>query len=151
MDKEISNMYRKCFQLVYSLFDVTKMINMGNAYIDKIVENLTNHFWKDVLKYYRMYINKIKIRKPDDVLDMPLFYNNSLKIGDNSFYEISMYERGIRFIRDILCTSGQFKSKQEIEACTGKHINFLFYEGLKRSVAIFIKNSRIQLQVVKFK
>ena len=92
-----------------------------------------------------MYINKIKIRKPDDVLDMPLFYNNSLKIGDNSFYEKSMYERGIRFIRDILCTSGQFKSKQEIEACTGKHINVLFYEGLKRSVANFIKTQVLHL------
>jgi len=52
-----------------------------------------------------------------------------------------MYERGIRYIRDILCTNGKLKSKQEIENCTGKQINFLFYEGLKRSVAEFIKNS----------
>ena len=94
-----------------------------------------------MLIYYGIYINKIKISKPDDILDMPLFYNSNLKIGSNCIYDTSMYERGIRYIRDILCTTGKLKSKQEIENCTGKQINFLFYEGLKRSVTEFIKNS----------
>ena len=77
------------------------MINMGNAYIDKIVKKITNCFWKDVLIYYGIYINKIKISKPDDILDMPLFYNSNLKIGSNCISDTSMYERGIRYIRDI--------------------------------------------------
>jgi hypothetical protein len=131
----------KCFVLVYSLFDVKKMLNMGNAYVQKIVKRLTNTFWKDVLNYYSIYVNTFKICTFDDVLNMPLFYNDNFKIGMNCIYDKNMYERGIRLVRDILCTSGGFKTKNDIENYTGKVLNFLFYEGVKRTVSDFIKKS----------
>ena len=95
----------KCFLLVYSLFDVKKMLNMGNAYVQKIVKSLRNQFWKDVLNYYSIYVSKFKVCTFDDVLNMPLFYNDNFKIGLNCIYEKNMYERGIRLVKDILCIS----------------------------------------------
>jgi len=39
----------KCFQLVYSIFDVKKMMNLGKDYAEKICKVIKNSFWKDVL------------------------------------------------------------------------------------------------------
>ena len=49
-----------------------------------------------------------------------------------------MYDRGIRFVRDIVIDSNLFLSKTQIEQYTGKSINFIHYERLIHSVKTFI-------------
>jgi len=131
----------KCFQLVYSMFDVEKMFNLGKNYIEKIMKSLKNCFWRDVLTCYIEYINKQNVSKCEDILDMPLFYNHNFKIGMNIIYNKNMYDKGIRYVRDILCTSGEFLKQSVLENLIGAKINFLFYEGLLRTVKAFIRVS----------
>ena len=83
----------KCFQLVYSIFDVKKMFNLGKNYIEKNMISLKNSFWRDVLTCYIEYINKQNVSKCEDILDMPLFYNHNFKIGMNIIYNKNMYDR----------------------------------------------------------
>ena len=53
-----------------------------------------------------------------------------------------MYDKGIRYVRDILCTSGEFLKQSVLENLIGVKINFLFfYEGLIRIVNAFIRLS----------
>jgi len=121
------------------------MLNMGNAYVQKIVKSLRNQFWKDVLNYFSIYVSKFKVCTFDDVLNMPLFYNDNFKIGLNCIYEKNMYERGIRLVRDILCTSGGFKTKNDIENYIGKELFFYSMKELKELYQISLKSQFLLL------
>ena len=135
----------KCFLLVYSIFDVKKMMNLGKDYAEKTCKVLKNNFWKDVLTCYIMYISKKVVCKCEDILNMPLFYNHNFKIGLSSIYNKFMYDNGIRFVRDIVNTSGQFLQQSILENYIGTKINFLFYEGLIRTVKNFLSLSDFQV------
>ena len=65
---------------------------------------------------------------------MPLFYNHNFKIGLSSIYNNFMYDNGIRFVRDIVNTSGQFLQQSILENYIGTKINYLI---LARTVANF--------------
>jgi hypothetical protein len=84
-----------------------------------------------------MYISKKVVCKCEDILNMPLFYNHNFKIGLSSIYNKFMYDNGIRFVRDIVNTSGQFLQQSILENYIGTKINFLFYEELIRTVKYF--------------
>ena len=103
--------------------------------------SLKNCFWRNVLTCYIESINKQNVSKCEDILDMPLFYYHNFKIGMNIIFNKNMYDRGIRYVGDILCTSGEFLKQSVLENLIGVKINFLFYEGLIRTVKAFIRLS----------
>ncbi len=70
----------------------------------------------------------------DNILNMPLFYNENFMTGNEPFFLKTLYDRGIRFVRDIAIDSKSFLNKTQIEMSTGKAINFMLYEGLVKSI-----------------
>ena len=70
----------------------------------------------------------------DNILNMPLFYNENFMTGNEPFFLKTLYDRGIRFVRDIAIDSKSFLNKTQIEMITGKAIHFILYEGLVKSV-----------------
>ena len=52
----------------------------------------------------------------------------------------SLYERGIRFVKDILIESDCFISKESLELLLGTHVNFLLYQGFTSIIRRHIGN-----------
>ena len=97
----------------------------------------------EVLRVFCSYVDELSIDTVEDVLDTPLFYNHNMKIGNKGFFDRSLHNRGIRYIRDIVYETDIFVTNRALEKCTETNINFLFYEGLIRVVRnykTYIKN-----------
>ena len=96
------------------LFNIGTLFNTGIHY-DAVVKNsLKNDFWFEVFTCYEQFIDLLDTPDVNNVLNMPLFYNHKLNIGKEHFFIKAMYDRGIRFVRDIVIDSNLFLSKTQI-------------------------------------
>ena len=126
--KRIMSGEGNCYSLAKSLIDFKTIFNTGKMYAEKICLHLKNKFWLDVLKNYILYVEKLPIIDSDDILDMPLFYNHNFTINKSYIYIKCLYERGIRFVRDIM-VERNFISKESLDTQVGTNVNFLLYQG----------------------
>ena len=55
------------------------MTALDTKYAEKMLKNIENPFWKDVLTAYIKTKEKIEFRE-DNVLKIPVFYNNNICI-----------------------------------------------------------------------
>ena len=108
-------------------------------YAEKICLHLKYQFWLDVIKNYVLYIEKLPIISCNDILDMPLFYNHNFKINNSHIYIKSLYDRGIRFVRDIMAWKNCFIYKESLDQHVGTNINFLLYQGLTSIISKYIE------------
>ena len=139
------NSETKCYMFMKNIFDIKKVLNCGKSYCAKLVLCLKNPFWKDVLKSYITFINKYEIDNLDQILNMPLFYNDKFHPND-TFYIKSLYNRGIRLVKDIIDKDGLFVSIKYIENTTGEKLNFLTYLSLKTAIKTYIQTLNIDLK-----
>ena len=126
----VDNSQSKCYKLVNSLFDIDKVFNTGKMYCNLIISKIKNVFWIDVLKSYMIFVDKVCIDNVQQVLHIPLFYNHNLLAGNKYIYMQTLYNRGIRFVKDIINEQGNFVELSYLEQITGKHVNFLQYHSL---------------------
>ena len=73
-----------------------------------------NKFWKDVLQTF-ININKNINLKDDMVLQTPLFYNIKIKIGGSHIFYKTWFDKGIRFLNDLIYENGEFYSHEKFK------------------------------------
>ena len=76
----------KCYKIIEKIFDIGTLMNTGTSYVEKIIRELNNQFWIVVLKYYISLVEKMKMKTSEHMLTTPLFYNDHIKIGHESFF-----------------------------------------------------------------
>lgn len=130
---------KKWSTLVSNVINIEKLCNFGNEYTEKIVCQLRNCFWKDVLHSYACFISCFKISSMNIFLDMPLFYNHYFLIDKKPIYCKKLYDKGIRFVKDIMNGNGTFLSIIDLEVKTDVKINFLTYAGMQRAIKQYLK------------
>ena len=77
-------------------------------YCNLIISKIKNVFWIYVLKSYMIFVDKVCVDNVQQVLHMPLFYNHNLLVGNKYSYMQTLYNRGIRFVKDIINEQGNF-------------------------------------------
>ena len=86
------------------------LIFKGNIHVQDCSQlSITSHFWKDVLKAWSeyRYYNPVKYK---DILAQPIWNNSHLKIDHKVFFDKTLAESGIYYMRDIIMQIGMFKS-----------------------------------------
>ncbi len=121
--------------------DIEKLFSLGTKYAEEKLPEM-NLFWKDVFKAYLELNSKNEFRSPDTFLASSLFYNDNLKIGREVIYFRQFYEKGIRFINDMINTNNNFFTLPEFQQHSGININFLQYHGLVSSLKSFQKRTK---------
>ena len=127
----------KWISTVEHLFDLGKIVNCGNHYPETLSEKTTNKFWKDVLMSYAKFEKVVSANNPNG-LDSPLFYNEKLKIGSQSFFFRSWYDKGIRLISDVY-KNDHMMEINELEDIFKLKINHLHYLGVSAVVNKYLK------------
>ena len=145
LKKFVNNSDGKCYKLIYSLFDIDKLFNTGKLFCDFVINKLRNAFWIDVLKAYSIFIDKLCINSAEQLLQMPLFYNQKLMMGNKHYFIKNMYDKGFRYVQDILNQQGEFLELTYLEQVIGKPINFLQYHSLKQAIRKYIDNLNISI------
>ena len=97
---------------VQQIFNIDMIINCGKMYIDKICGKIKNIFWKDVLYAYSNIIEVSTIESTNDFLNLPLFYNHNILIDNRPVFYKSWYDKGIRYINDLMTKNGNFIKEQ---------------------------------------
>lgn len=115
-----SNSKSKCYKLVNSLFHIDKVFNTGKQFCKLIISKIKNAFWIDVLKAYMVFVGKLCIDSIEQVLHMPLFYNHKLLAGNRYIYIQTLYNKGVKFVKDILNPQGDFVDLNYLEQVTCK-------------------------------
>ena len=86
-------------------------------YIQDILSTLNNQFWKYVLKSFLDINYKTEICE-EQILKSPLFYNRNIKIDRKNVFYKTWYDKGIRFVNDLVNQNGSFYSYQETLSIT---------------------------------
>lgn len=113
-------------------------------YIEKLINNVQNTFWKDVLQSF-INMNKVIDTNEEQVLKSPLFYNDSIKIGGSYIYYSSWFQTGIRYINDLLKDNGEFYTHEEFRDITGINSNTLLYYGTIRAIKSYLKEIKVNI------
>ena len=70
---------------------------------------------------------------------IPIFFNENIKIGDETVYYKSCFKNGIKFINDLTNNDGNIYTCDELKATYNVTINFLQYSGLVKSILAWKK------------
>ena len=81
----------------------------------------------------------------DDILKSPIYYNNNIKIGGLDIYYRSWFNKGIKYVNDLVNENGDFYQQNEFTMKTGIQTNFLQYNGLIQSIKHYLKLMKIQI------
>ena len=73
----------------------------GSEYCTKVIKNIHNQFWQDVLKSHIEVTTKNKPTENTAFLSNAIYHNENNKIANKSFYFPQCFDNGIKFINDI--------------------------------------------------
>ena len=101
----VSEGNKDCYEFTNNIFDINKLFDSGIKYCETLCKAIKNDFWRDVLGSFKIYVSKCNFTTWSEVINMPLFYNENLRIGSKHFFNSTLYNHGIRYIRDVLTLS----------------------------------------------
>ena len=78
--------------------DFQKLFIMGPGYVQEIINDIDNPFWKDIFKNWYQFCNSLEAESVKDVLDSPIWYNKYFINGHN-FCIWDWYKKGMIYIR----------------------------------------------------
>ena len=70
----------------------------------------------------------------EQILKNPLFYYRNISIDGTHVLYKNVYNKGIRFINDLVKENGKFYNLQEIRERIGIPVNHLHYQGVIDSI-----------------
>ena len=108
----------------------------GSDYI-KVNINRLNDFWKDVFLGWIRFSNSFRIDSVEDFLSEPIWLNPKLCVGRRGILINSMYNRGVKFINDLIDINGEILTLNQLNIKLNTEVNFLEYAGLVRALNMF--------------
>ena len=121
---------------------IGECLQYGSKYLDSLNINIMNSFWKDVMLSLNSFLDKVKPNSWKELLSIPLWYNQSIKVGGNVIFYRSWKNKGILMINDLLDPNGDLLTYVEFQRKYQLQSNFLAYEGIVKSIKDYIFSFR---------
>lgn len=120
------------FAKAYILPSPEKILQFGAKKLDKVMQNMTNSFWLDVLSSWSEY-NRCWEKSTQDILTEQIWFSDYTPYPTSIVKEWD--QRGLRFIIDLIDPETKaFRSRDDLHIRHGITINFLDYQRLKRHI-----------------
>ena len=133
--------------------DFHKLFTLGIGYAKTLSQNMQNPFWKDVLQNWAEFCKEFKIESIRQVLDSPLWYNQNA-VNGNNFFIRDWYEKGIKFVSDIIDDEGNLYNFEALKAKYNLRGTILDFRAFIRRLPELWKNlindNRITCMLTKF-
>ena len=125
---------------------VERLFSCGSEYTKTMFHKLKNVFWKDVLSAFLEFQRQTKVNiDSSNILQMPVFDNECLKIGTKSFFFKSWFDKGICYFRDFIDDQGNFYNFDSFTNNTSIKTNFLQYQGVIECLKKFKKSRKVNI------
>lgn len=101
--------------------DKRKMALCGRKYIQEKSKDISNLFWKDVLKAWLYFSKKSSEQRTHPASMEPLFFNQNILIENKTIFYESWFKKKVVFINDVLkennsiMTLDEFKTEFDLE------------------------------------
>ena len=119
-----------------------KLTIYGLSWIKKIIQTITNRFWKDTLSAFIRVSNKQIITNNDDLLMVPLWYTQ--EILTNNFDIKNWVDNHIIFIKDIIDSDQNIHTLQYLIDHHNLKTNWLDYTRIRTLVQSYmIQNKQV--------
>ena len=104
--------YKSLFENTYT--NVNSLINnRGSTSAEETKRNCQNKFWVDVLSAWNTYCSVITPQIADDIIGINLWDNKNLKINDKPVFYKIWYDKGVKFIKDLINKNGELLSYEQ--------------------------------------
>ena len=125
--------------LLNNFLPVTLPFNpcFGNWYVNQQALSVKNSFWKDVFKAYYHLLTMYCKRKACQLL----WNNEFIKVNNSPVYYKKWYDKGVRFVYDLLDGNGNFLSYNDFQIKYHIRTNFIQYYGLRESIKVSLVKS----------
>lgn len=125
---------------------VEKLLSCGSEYIKEIYNKTNNEFWKDVFKALSKFDDSVDSDMVEQNFPQtPIFYNRYLHIAGKSFFYKTWFQKGIRFIKDLITDHGTFYDLEAFVESTRVRTNFLQYQGVIQCIKQFLQEKNVLL------
>ena len=133
--------------LVHSLFPAFGQLpRLGVEYVNIIMQDNFNAFWRDVLKHYKRLCSKCLPTISSEFKAEPIFYNVNILVGNHIVFLKDWLRIGIYQIKHILNENGGYLKLEEFKLkFPDIQINFLKYRGLIEAIKKFQRKANITL------
>ena len=119
----------------------------GSEYTEFALKNLTNYFWKDVLKSLSNFQKHLNVDLDKSrPYQTPIFCNKNLLVGGNSFFYKSWLDKGLCYIRDLMDNEGNLLDFHTFTQSTSINTNFLQYQGVIECTKKLMRKKRKRRQ-----
>ena len=127
------------------------IFEVGPASLQKIIEKTKNSFWKDVLMSWKKILLKFeKQKKQEFVHSESIWLNDNIKVDNQPVFYKLWYDRGIRYICDLLDGNGHLYSYQEFLQKYQLQVNFLQYHGIVKAIQSYLNSMDVTLEKIEF-
>ena len=113
--------------------DMNCVFSKGENYAELKTKDLTNPFWKDILKSWKHFCQSVEPETLEDILNSPLWLNTHIAQGQN-IYIREWYDKGIRNIIDLINLDRNFYQLDELKEKYNVHGTFLDYNSILRKL-----------------
>ena len=113
-------------------FDRNKVFLFGDGYIDTLIPNIANRFWKDVFRCFSNFLSKVIFSQTDIpfILRQPIWHNSHIQIGNSPVCYQHWIKRGVTIVNDLLDFNQNFLPYNRFLEVYGIPTNFLEYHGI---------------------
>lgn len=130
--------------IVKTYVDLNKLTGCHIKYIEEKMKDMKNQFWKDVFQTLISLNEKTDITE-ESLLKCPIFYNNNIQVGGKAIYYNTWYNKGVRYLTDLVNDNGELYSQEEFSNITGIQTNYLQYYGTIQAIKSYIKHTNLTL------
>ena len=121
---------------------INRLENVGS----NIPTNKMNQFWKDVFSAYKAFGLCIKLKKPEEILAEPIFYNDKFTIGKKVIIYNEWLSKNISQVCDLITPIGKFLTHKEFTEKFGVECIFLDYYSCIEAIRTYIRKSRLYIK-----
>ena len=127
----LSNSCEEVSHLMYAFLRplITLEWGKGDIYFTKLSSMVKNSFWKEIFIILASFIRHVQCTSlfwPAT----PIWYNSDVKLGGKGIFLKEWWDKGIRFINDLLDENGNILVREECENKFSIKIQFLHYYAL---------------------
>ena len=109
----------------------------GDEYKDKILNNMENPFWKEVITYYYSFYAKYKFKTKNELEATSFLYNSKVTIGNRVITNRDLVDGGVLYISQ-LKTDDTFLTLQEFNTRFNVNLNFLQFNSIVNSIKTYL-------------
>lgn len=134
-------------EFTLNLYSELENLNkFGTDYANIVIKNISNPFWKDVMKHYKTLSHKCKPTSVHDFMAEHIHYNNNITRDNKVIFVKKWADHNILYVKQLLNDNGNFMNYGEfLIKFPDVRTNFILFQGILNAVRSYHRKLDVEL------